>query len=572
MSDETATRRWTSDDAFVRRLIAARPALAAVLAVTALSVAARLAALGARVMHWDEGRVGYAILRYAATGHWEYRAEVHGPFLYHVNAALFDLVGASDFVARLPVAVVGGLLPLVAWLLHDRLRDEEMVGMALLLAANPTLLYYSRFMRNDVLVAGFALFAFGFLVRAVHQRSRPALYAGVGALALAFTTKENALIYVGTWVGALALCFDHRLFLSRARERDALAVGREYVEWAAGGLWAWRRALVVALVEFLVVIVVFYAPRPEFGRALTNPAMLPGVVEAATVGAWQEFYGMWVSGGHQGHAYLPYFTHYVEVLRAGALPVVLLAVGGFLLDRYGGDRPRDVVAFAAYWGFVSVLIYPLVTDIQAPWNAVHTVAPLTIPAAIGLGAIYRRGRDALAADDRIGVGLAAVVLLVVAGMVVAPAAGYAYVSPQDRSVMVQYGQPTDDFRPAIADAGLIASGNDGPDVLYYGAHFIMTNESTAYHPPAGGNWYNRLPMPWYTEMHGVEPTSATDPAALDDPPPVVITTKDHADLVGAKLEGYSRSEYLVVQDIPGNQVYVVVYVDEEALQRAKSGA
>ncbi len=562
MTDETGVRRW----------VTARPTLVAVVAVTALSVAARLAALGARVMHWDEGRVGYAILRYAATGRWEYRAEVHGPFLYHVDGFLFQMVGASDFTARLPVAVVGGLLPLVAWLLRDHLRDDEVVGAALLLAANPILLYYSRFMRNDVLVAGFALFAFGFLVRAIHERSRTHLYVGVAALALAFTTKENALIYVGTWVGALALCFDHRLFLSRARERDELAVGREYVDWAAGGLWTWRRALAVALVEFLVIVVVFYAPRPEFGRALANPALLPGVVEAGTVGAWQEFYGMWVAGGHQGHEYLPYFMHYVDVLRAGALPVVMLAVGGFLIDRYAADRPRDVVAFAAYWGFVSVLIYPLVTDIQAPWNAVHAVAPLTIPAAVGLAAIYRRGRVALADDDRIGVGLAALVLLVVAGMVVVPAIGYAYLNPQDRSVMVQYGQPADDFKPAIADVAAVAAQNDGPDVLYYGQHFNTTDESAADLPPAVGNWYNRLPLPWYMEMHDVEPSSATDPAALDDPPPVVITRAENADEVGPRLDGYSERRYLIVQDIPGNQVHAVVYVEEDALRRAQSGS
>ncbi|MFB6256868.1 MAG: hypothetical protein ABEH58_09130, partial [Haloplanus sp.] len=41
-----------------------RRTLRAVLATTALALAVRLVGLGARIFHWDEGRVGYWILRY----------------------------------------------------------------------------------------------------------------------------------------------------------------------------------------------------------------------------------------------------------------------------------------------------------------------------------------------------------------------------------------------------------------------------------------------------------------------------------------------------------------------------
>jgi len=86
------------------------------LAVTVVGLIARLAFLGGRIAHWDEGRVGYDILRYAATGAWEFRPIVHGPFLPHVNRVVFELLGASDFTSRLVVAIVGALLPLTAWL------------------------------------------------------------------------------------------------------------------------------------------------------------------------------------------------------------------------------------------------------------------------------------------------------------------------------------------------------------------------------------------------------------------------------------------------------------------------
>jgi len=563
MTDDTAVRRWAAD----------HRALLAVVAVTALALVARLVALGWRVMHWDEGRVGYVILRYAETGEWHYRPIVHGPFLPQVNHLLFELVGANDFVARFPVALVGGLLPLVAWLLREHLRDDEMVGLALLLACNPILLYYSRFMRNDVLVAGFSLFAVAFFVRAIDADSRRHLYAGVAALALAFTTKENAVIYVGIWAGALVLLFDHRLFLAHATDPDVdeLGVAGHYVAETARALWRWRVPLVVSVVEFLAIIVVFYAPRPEFGQLFANPALVPKVVDDGTVGAWQAFYGQWVTGTHQDHQYIPFFQHYVQVLGAGALALVALSVPGFLVDRYADDQPRDVVAFAAYWGFVSVLIYPLVTDIPAPWNTVHAVVPLAIPAAVALGAIYRRGRVAYDAGDRVGVGLAALVLLVVAWQVGGTAVGIAYLHPQERSPMVQYGQPEGQLKPTLAEVGAIAASHDGgPDVLYFGEHFYVSNEQSALNPPATGNWYNRLPLPWYLELDGATPTSSTTLSALNDPPPVVITTKKHADEVGPRLRGYTAHTYLLTQDIPGNQVYVVVYVNRQALQQARA--
>ena len=165
------------------------------IAVAAIALAARLALLGERIAHWDEGRVGYDVLRYMATGAWEYRPIVHGPFLPHVNRLVFSAVGADDFTARLVVALVGGLLPLAAWLYRDHLRDAELVALGLFLAADPILLYYSRFMRNDVPVAAFAFVGLGLYLRLIDTGRRRYLYAGTAAWALAFTAKENAILY-----------------------------------------------------------------------------------------------------------------------------------------------------------------------------------------------------------------------------------------------------------------------------------------------------------------------------------------------------------------------------------------
>ncbi|MDZ7702072.1 MAG: TIGR03663 family protein [Halobacteriales archaeon] len=563
-----------------------RPLLA-LLAITAVGLVARLAFLGARIAHWDEGRVGYDILRYAATGAWEYRPIVHGPFLPHVNRLVFEWLGPTDGSARLVVAVVGALLPLSAWLYREHLRDVELVALGALLAADPILLYYSRFMRNDVLLATFAFAALGFYVRAIDTGRRRHLFAGTALLALAFTTKENAIVYVLSVLGALVLLFDHRLFLARGREEDWTVVARRRLGRTARALWRWRLALGVALVEFLAILVFFYAPREaaEGGlglwAAFANPSTLPDVIAAATYnpapcggagadpycnGAWERVANLWVGGPHQDHAYLPFLGHYVRVLATASGALALLAVLGFLHDRYAGDRPRDLVALTFYWGAVSVLGYPVAVDIKAAWAVVHAVVPLAVPAAVAIGLVVDWGREAAADDDRVGVALAAVVLLLVGGQIGATAVTGVYLEPQaEDNVLTQYAQPAGDLREALTLVGVAAADNDGLDVVWYGEHFLVENESAARRLPVGdGEWYNRLPLPWYLEVSGAERTSTDSPETLerllaDERPPVIITRDTEAAALAGELDGYR--EFRGKGRLTGLEL--VIYVDAE---------
>jgi len=547
--------------------------LLAVLGITVVALAARLAFLGSRVAHWDEGRVGYWILRYMQTDHWSYRPIVHGPFFVQVNSVVFSLLGVSDFNARLVVAVVGGLLPLSAWLFREHLRKSELVALALLFTANPILLYYSRFMRNDLLLAAFMIFTIGFVVRLFDTRKVRYLYLASLTLGLAFTTKENVLIYLLVWAGAGVLLLDHRLFRATAdtRERSnesddeppsAVQVmmnggrawtGRHY--WSAW-LSRWGLHVVLALVELLVVVVFFYAPRPEFNQAFTQPGLWPTVVNDATLGAWDKFASTWASGQHQSHQYLPYFEHYVKVLKAGAAPLAILAVVGFVADRYSGRGPRDIVSFAFYWGFVSIFGYPLITDIQAPWAPIHAVAPLAIPAAVGGALLYRWGRDAARDDDLLSAALAALIVLAVVGQVTMVAVNTTYVHPQDRylntdtkqtNMLVQYGQPAAGLRPILDNVSAAIQGHNGTQVLYYGSDFYVSNESQNLDPPAGSKWYQRLPLPWYMEMDGANVSSTKKLKAFKkevkrDHPPVVIARAKNASDLAPYLQGYTKYE------------------------------
>ena len=594
-----------------------RRTLAVLLAITLFSLLARVVGLGTRVFHWDEGRVGYWILRYAETGLWEYRPIVHGPFLFQVNKHVFSLIGASDFSARLVVALLGGLLPLTAWLFREHLRDAEVVALGLFLAANPVLLYYSRFMRNDVLLAAFMLFALGFFVRAIDTDSAWYLYPASLCFALGFTTKENAILYVLSWAGAVVLLFDHRLLLAsrrpthrfvrtdkragepdeEARSPDSVAgdggtpipwasrreIALEYARAILRGLRRWLGPLVLSALLFLAVIVVFYAPRTAgegigFGAALADPTLWPALIERTLLDTGEAVYDLWIAGGHQDHSYLPYLGDYLETMLYGAATLSVLAVVGFLADRYSGNGPRDFVSLAFYWGFVSVLGYPIVTDIQAPWATVHAIVPLAVPAAVGAALCYRWGRDALRSGDVVGISLAVVVLVLAAGTTAATAADVTYIRPTDRTSeeVLQWAQPDDDLQPSLEKVERVAEDNRGTDVLFWGTTqpsseeelFYMGNESSDRQPPPGGGWYDRLPLPWYLERYDATTASTppdADPAtALQDPPPVVIAYEWDREEIAPQLKGYAAYQH----QFKLWDEEIVIFVDESEVDRS----
>ena len=495
---------------------------------------------------------------------------------------------------RLVPAIVGGLFPLSAWLYREHLRRVEVVALAVFLAVEPILFYYARFMRNDVLVAAFAFTALGLFVRLYDTGKHRYLYAGTLLLALAFTAKENAVLYPVTVLGGLVLLLDHRLFLARARDGDWTDVLRRYATWAGGGLWALRYALLVAFVEFLVIFVFFYAPRETatgglgLWGALANPAQLPDLLAAATYnpepcsipgpetpsdyceGALEAAYNSWFSGTHQDHPYLPYLAHFAKVIGVVSWGLVLLALVGFLSDRYGGGRPRDLVSLGFYWGFVSFLGYPIAMDIQASWGVVHTVVPLALPAAAGVGLFYDWGTEALDHDDRVSVALSVVVIVLLVGQLPLMAVQTSYLAPQQQgNVLVQYAQPEGHMQPALEDVERAAQANQGTDVVWYGEHFYVSDESSADRLPADGNWYHRLPMPWYLELYGANVTSTQDADELgrlvqeERPPVVLVRDQDRSedDDFQSVMEGagYTTQTYEFRQWSED----LVFYVDEQ---------
>ena len=590
--------------------------LLSVVAITLFAIVVRVVGLGDRVAHWDEGRVAYWILDYGATGVIFYRPIVHGPLVQLVNAPIVDALGATDGVIRLFPAVVGGLLPLSALLFRHRLRDEAVLSLAALLALNPVLVYYSRFMRSDILTGAFAFVAFALLVRAIDFRDRRYLYPAALFLALSFGAKENALAYLLAWIGATVLLVDHRLFVARGlpdpwrrrlartarRSRNALRTisegGRDALaDGVRRGGARLRRPVATAGVvatSFFLPLVYVYAPRgslpsqslyynscagydgyfdvaaaPTLGEAVANPLYFPRLF-AFTVGSTAELYAcQWITPRTEDpNPYLEFLAGMASVTVETSWPIVALAVIAFVVTRYRADLPDDLVAFTFYWGAASLVGYPFITDIGgAVWLLVHVVLPLTIPAAVTLGWLLAALREGIASGNVVDAVIAGFVVLVLVGSM----AGTVYATSfqnthSHENPLVQYAQPgSEDLRETLEEMEQL-SGGGGVDVLLYGDELTGPTGGELDYRPNCSDWFTALPLPWYFEANDAVVDCATDEeeldAAADDRPPVVIVGEDDRAATDEQFADYRTETHLIRSfDTP-----VVFYVDDDRLE------
>ena len=614
----------------------------AVVGIVLVGLVARLAFLGQRVAHYDEGRVAYWALDYLETGEISYRYIVHGPFAQYVNARVFQFLGANDFTMRLAVALVGAALPLLALLFRDRLRDGEVVAMATLLAFNPVLLYYSRFYRSTLFVAAFMTAAFALALRA-YDRGKPLLlYPAFGLAALGFASKENAVVYLLCWLGAGALLLDFSLMhpanarsgADAVRKRlgplvDALSgpePSTDVVAWgalsltsllvfgyaavsgwvytAAAGLliafvagallvdelhpnrrvFSWAEAILGGVVLFVLVSLFFYAPRSPGSAvglwdAVFDPTQFPTLLDRtwADIDAGLRY---WFGGSTEPgcgkdnliEGYICFLEHTLGVLGQFAVVTVTFAVFGFAVARYAGKRPRPLVMFAGYWGFVSIFGYPLGTDIRAGWIMVNALVPLTIPAGVGLALVGSWGREALVNEDRVGTALTAVILLLVAGLVVAPAVSGVYLEPtSDDNSMVQYAQPQQDMRGTLDDIAAVAAAHEGTDVLFYGDTLVAEPGTGGEPRPECLRLLQGLPLHWYNAADDWNSSCAYNETALDQrlndsQPAVVIAHSQREAQLDERLTGYDK-RFHHLRTI-GREL--VIYVDEQSLAASQT--
>lgn len=129
------------------------------LALLLFATISRFWDLGSRALHHDESLHTYYSWRFADVGEYVHFPLGHGPFLYHANALIYTILGASDVTSRVLPALVGVVLVGLPWLLRGRsfLGPWGALATGFMLLISPAFLYYTRYIRHDPYMAAGSL-------------------------------------------------------------------------------------------------------------------------------------------------------------------------------------------------------------------------------------------------------------------------------------------------------------------------------------------------------------------------------------------------------------------------------
>ena len=140
---------------------------------------------------------------------------MHGPLQFEANAAIFFIFGDSDYTSRLLYAIAGTTLVALPMFFRSRLGRLGALFTSVMLAFSPALLYFSRFARNDILMAVWVLGLVICMWRYIDEGKHRYVYIAAALLALAFASKETSYLITALLgplshaVGTISECPTH---------------------------------------------------------------------------------------------------------------------------------------------------------------------------------------------------------------------------------------------------------------------------------------------------------------------------------------------------------------------------
>ncbi|HET8524098.1 MAG TPA: flippase activity-associated protein Agl23, partial [Thermomicrobiales bacterium] len=313
---------------------------AAYLVILAVAAVTRFWDLGARALHHDESLHAYYSWLYATGSGYVHDSLMHGPFLFHANALVYLLFGATDATSRYMPALFGIALVGLPYLL----RGPRLLGRwgALLasffLLISPSILYYSRFIRHDIYTATGALLLFICIVRYLEYPERRWLITG--GITTGFLFSNHEICYA---IFAIFIVFLYCAYLWERATR------------APGSVWRFAGPLigvhVIAALSALALLVLL--PKENRSRIMAIPWDVTGNDAPRPTSA------------NQMHYYKGLLT---DPLVIGLLLIAVALVAGviWLLSR----TPREVERPAG----------PVVNSVRHAWND-----PNGLAVAIGAG-------------------------------------------------------------------------------------------------------------------------------------------------------------------------------------------
>jgi uncharacterized protein (TIGR03663 family) len=371
-----------------------RVSLGLALLLAAIALIPRFVLLDVRPLMHDESLFAYYSFIFMERGEYTHFPLLHGPVQILLVGSMFDLLGDSIVVGRATIALLS-LVALSACL--GLLPRRYRWWAAPLLLSSPILLYYSRFLRNEMIFNALLMLGMLGLVNGLSAPRRRAGWAflGLAAAIVLIAVKENALFVYAAAVTFAAVWAVHRWIMPRlvtslrspraivptpaepeSRRRRAVRAGA----WAGGAL------LGFAVVAALYGVTLAPSYRQDAIRAVVGEdsaavsAVLAGrqslswsqksLVLGRLMGkSWRNAKASWDywKGQHVEHRMSGSIHYHLPILLTYELPILLLLLAGFVWDAAQRRSRAGVYAGAC-------LLWLL---IWAAWLAVNKFGPPT---------------------------------------------------------------------------------------------------------------------------------------------------------------------------------------------------
>jgi predicted membrane-bound mannosyltransferase/sugar lactone lactonase YvrE len=215
--------------------------------------------LGDRAMHHDESLHGYFSYGFtkglkdfftfgtANVDNYKHVPFMHGPFQFIGNGFVMWVFQDGEFQARTMAATLGTALVFMPWLFRKQLGTVGALAAAAFIAISPTLMYYSRFTREDIYTAFWTFGIVIFMWRYIATHKDRYLFLTAGFMAGSFCTKETTFMTVGAFILFMDFMFATTLAdRIKAKSPDmttvqyaALIIGLSFVAWAIAIGWPW---------------------------------------------------------------------------------------------------------------------------------------------------------------------------------------------------------------------------------------------------------------------------------------------------------------------------------------------
>ncbi|MEM7532437.1 MAG: flippase activity-associated protein Agl23 [Chloroflexota bacterium] len=173
-----------------------------------VAVFTRFYDVGIRAMSHDESlHTLYSYYLYDA-GNYEHNPMMHGPLLFHLNALAYFLFGATDTTARIWPVIAGLATIWMARLFRPYIGRLGALMAGVLILVSPSLLFHSRYIRNDIYIAFFTMLWIYGAFRYLDTKSLRWVVVMVLGMAFGFITKENHFMggaIMGAFFSGLAL-------------------------------------------------------------------------------------------------------------------------------------------------------------------------------------------------------------------------------------------------------------------------------------------------------------------------------------------------------------------------------